>query len=121
MGAVSSAIIAEVILTWKNKGGSNDTETKSLSPLRQDDRVGREAAEKMHVYRDVMYMAICEDFSGHYCAYCQNNESIACDECKLLSDDGCCGGLYRIMDKAQTWSTWVKRARKVREYIEKHG
>jgi len=77
--------------------------------------------KKMHVYRDVMYMAICEDFSGHYCAYCQNNESIACDECKLLSDDGCCGGLYRIMDKAQTWSTWVKRARKVREYIEKHG
>lgn len=79
-----------------------------------------------HVSKIKMFVEINETWESDYCIYCNSHKGGTCPQCKLYSIpryDGrhCCDGLWRIMNSAVCWPTWVKRARKVREYIEKHG
>ena len=76
----------------------------------------------------VMYASIREDWGGTCCPYCQKmyEEELDCSFCRLRDENydeahPCCGGKWIHMASSATWGTWVKRARKVREYIEKHG
>jgi len=69
--------------------------------------------------------AIGENYASGYCAYCQENLN-TCSTCRLYNKSKkhgkhCCGSLWPSMSESKTWGIWVKRARKVREYIEKHG
>ncbi|MFA5377412.1 MAG: hypothetical protein WC455_16795 [Dehalococcoidia bacterium] len=69
--------------------------------------------------------AIGENYDADYCVYCQSCEN-TCHVCKLYGKSKryghhCCGNLWPAMSNTKTWGTWVKRARRVREYIEKHG
>jgi hypothetical protein len=76
--------------------------------------------------------AIGEDWSADHCPYCLSRKSM-CFGCNLnpiqvaiITDVTpsaylCCSGLWYRMLESSTWGTWVKRARAVREYIEKHG
>ena len=72
-----------------------------------------------------MLLEIGENYYGKYCVYCRKH--FRKSKCSLGSDvtcqsgDACCGGLWVEMYCSLTWGTWVKRARKVREYIEKNG
>ena len=71
-----------------------------------------------------MESSIGEHYDGEYCAYCRKH--ILCSTCDLYAKskkygEHCCGGRWISMSISKTWSTWVKRARRVREYIEKHG
>lgn len=76
--------------------------------------------------------AIGEEWSADYCPYCLSRKSM-CFGCRLnpiqvaiITDETpsaylCCSGLWYRMFESSTCGTWVKRARKVREYIEKNG
>jgi len=74
-----------------------------------------------------MYDKILEYWGGECCPYCQkiSEQDLNCSYCRLHADNddykSCCNGTWDHMDRANTWGTWVKRARKVREYIEKNG
>ena len=77
------------------------------------------------VNEDHMEYDIGENWRGGGCVYC--TEYFRKAQCSLsdadCEDDSrhCCNGLWDAMNHSKTWLTWVKRARKVREYIEKHG
>jgi len=55
------------------------------------------------------------------CTYCQKYKWCWGCELRGVSGSGCCNGLYDKMCNAKTWKTWIKRAKKVREYIKDNG
>ena len=63
---------------------------------------------------------IGEVWASYDCSYC-NKYGLSCSRCPLNLDTWCCNGLYGDMCKSKTWGTWIKRAEKVREYIEENG
>jgi hypothetical protein len=78
-----------------------------------------------------MFSDIGEGWDSDNCPYCDAHNAM-CFGCemnplktkattKIYGSMFCCGALWSEMNESSTWGTWVKRARKVREYIEKHG
>ena len=68
-----------------------------------------------------MMKEIDEHWGPYYCSYCQKDNSFyACTVCEL-GDSPCCDGLHARLCESKTWGTWVKRAKKVLEYIRKYG
>lgn len=68
---------------------------------------------------EMMDAAIGEYWGAEACVYCRNYE---CPKCPLgESPTECCKSLWKDMNEARTWKTWVKRAKLVRQYIEDNG
>lgn len=81
-----------------------------------------------------MELDIGESWYGEYCSYCEKyydyecedeDEYEGCPKCPL-SNSGkrgftCCDGLWKKMDEAKTWGTWIKYAEKTLEYIKEQG
>jgi len=67
---------------------------------------------------------IGENHGPGYCSYCGKNYT-DCQKCELWKPHKklfeCCNGLWQKMHDSKTWGTWVKRARRVRQYIEENG
>ena len=57
------------------------------------------------------------------CDYCKKYIYKWCRNCELYGENnsGCCNGLHGKMCNSKTWKTWIKRAKKVREYIKDNG
>ena len=86
---------------------------------------------------DVMSDNIHEDWYALHCSYCakfMSHEDDVYNPCYLCPlslfkeksfpiDEGkiCCNGLWAKINEAKTWSTWIKRAEKVLEYIKENG
>ena len=72
----------------------------------------------------IMKNSLGEDYGGLDCPYCRENYNAGC-KCKLYTiktdRHHCCAGLWQKMCNAKTWKTWIKRAKKVREYIKDNG
>lgn len=73
---------------------------------------------------DHMFKEIYQNWDSDYCPYCIEFNS-SCIKCPLRDIDNkpknCCKGLYKKMLKSKTWKGWIKRAKKVLEYINKNG
>jgi len=66
-----------------------------------------------------------ENWFGDCCPYCKL-QSHKCRGCALHApeenqDFGCCGQLWKKMNRTKTWKTWINAAKNVRKYIEVHG
>jgi hypothetical protein len=79
---------------------------------------------------DIFFMgnSISQIWISTYCSYCLvylgcvlQKTGKKCPLYEANAWDVCCNELWRKMDKAKTWGTWVKRAEKVLEYIKEHG
>lgn len=76
--------------------------------------------------RKEMESEIDESWFAFDCDFCNkyNNGGFCSTECPLTKNgcySGCCNGLWQKMNSSKTWGTFVKRAKKVREYIIEHG
>jgi hypothetical protein len=75
----------------------------------------------------VMDDSISESYGSINCAYCIKYKCCCQLGCPLyrrpknLYLSVCCNGLWSKMFRSKTWGTWVKRAKKVLEYIEVNG
>jgi len=99
----------------------NTTKQKSLDHY--DRMIAWAEKQKPNEYADFEKMKYyINEFPGATnCAYCQKYKW--CWGCELhgVSDSGCCNGLHDKMCNAKTWKIWIKRAKKVREYIKDNG
>lgn len=74
-----------------------------------------------------MEFLIHESWFGDNCPYCTVYQINECENCPLTVDEyddlsaNCCDGLWLSMSKSRTWTTWIKRAKLVRQYVEEHG
>jgi len=78
--------------------------------------------------RDTKDLRTCDfgnyNLGSHNCPYCKKyakDYTGCCSGCPLLTINWCCDGLYVKMAYAQTWRTFLKYLRLVRQYIEEHG
>ena len=67
----------------------------------------------------IMDGAIKEGWYSKDCPHCNNYRCYDCPLDKMGIT--CCNGLWRKMENAQTWKTWIKYAKQVRQYIEEKG
>ena len=71
-----------------------------------------------------MYSEINEDWHGGYCSFCKKCcvKNVMCEICNLNADNGCCGGLWKMMHFfSETWGKWLAYGRQVKAYIIEHG
>ena len=76
-----------------------------------------------------MLVDIKETTGSEDCSYCKkydfkNNYTDACFKCELNNnnlDYGCCNGLYIKMVQSKTRKTWIRYAKKVKQYIIDNG
>ena len=92
--------------------------------------------KKENTSSDRLTKDIGETWGGRDCVYCQKYLTVVvgqfgifttCGECKLSTyprkktSHNCCNGLWVKMESSGTWSTWLKYAKLVREYIKENG
>lgn len=71
-----------------------------------------------------MYGAIKQNWFGDFCPLCQKFFVLlgGCGECPLYLRYGRCGispdNLWKAMNEANTWNTWIRHATRMREQIE---
>lgn len=54
--------------------------------------------------------------SSNYC-----KRFIYCNECKLFTENDCCGGLWIDLFFAKTWKEWLPIAYELLAFIKKYG
>lgn len=84
---------------------------------------------KSKVSKKKMEKEIGESWSGRDCAYCTEYIAMWCGGCPLrpcgyatdYPGEVCCSGLYYKMLTTSIWSSWIKAAEKVRDFIKENG
>lgn len=62
-------------------------------------------------------------WDGEFCSYCDTyyTDDGCFEDCPLGKNESCCNGLWSKLSTSKTWESWLAYARKIRQYIEKHG
>ena len=85
-------------------------------------------------YESLMEDEIKKGWHGDDCPYCMKYYDVdpsdddiePCRECPLNVHKhkysvSCCKGLWKKMDEARTWKSWIKYAEKIVEFVKENG
>lgn len=79
----------------------------------------------IHPHYSTMNSELGEGWTSVDCSYCQEYSYDCEHNCPLYistsSYFGCCNGLWRLLNKVNTWQEWAEAAKAVRAYIKEHG
>ncbi|MCP4648779.1 MAG: hypothetical protein GY853_01685 [PVC group bacterium] len=75
--------------------------------------------------KHTMYYHLHECWFSEDCDYCTTYSvedfDDGCYKCPLSKNRECCGGLWYEMNDTMFWWTWIRKAKKVKQYIADNG